>query len=207
MRDPFIEGLKARVARDKKISAEIKAGFEYLRDNIGEMSSEQQASALQWLTSHAKLGHFGQEEVNRFLKGDNNPSKPNDYPDDNSSDDDKGDDEPADEQKDKGKKAKKRAKPCNDDDSDDTGDRDDKRDRGDDNARRAARYATGDAVLAAEIRAGAPVTAAQILYCGRVRRGEVASPSLAPKGNDPVARAARDILNAGCRRRGEQERF
>jgi hypothetical protein len=50
-------------------------------------------------------------------------------------------------------------------------------------------------------------TAEAVVLAGRVRRGEAVSPSLQPKGNDPVAQTARQILNAGCARRGEKERF
>jgi hypothetical protein len=50
-------------------------------------------------------------------------------------------------------------------------------------------------------------TAEAVVLAGRVGRGEAPSPSLQPKGDDWVAQTARDILNAGCARRGEKERF
>lgn len=135
---------------------------------------------------------------------------PTPYPEEDTGDEDTdGDDTPTDGEPDDGerrKKGKKAAEPkdtCDDQDETTV------------SAFRAlhpgnygaAVKASDDAVIAAEIKAGLPMTAAQVLYCGRVRRGEVADLSLVPRGNDPIAQTARQILNAGCRRRGEKERF
>jgi hypothetical protein len=92
----FAEGFKAVAARHKKVVAEVEAGLSYRHDHLDEMPGAQRSSAFRWLMGHAKAGNLSQDQIDRFLKGDNNNSNPPKYPDDGDpdgpSDDDQGDD-------------------------------------------------------------------------------------------------------------------
>lgn len=226
MTNLFIEGLKARVAREKKIAAEVETGLSYIRDMLGIMPDKERANALVWTIRHIRAGNIGQDQLDQFLlgkkTGDNDREDNNPYPDENDeNDNDQGDDQSPDEPTEHGKrrkKGKKAAEPkdtC--DDQDEAASAVRALSAGDyergvrataDAIALAAKRARGlelsrpnasdDAVIAAEIKAGLPMTATQVLYCGRVRRGEVADATLLPPKGSP----ARMILDAGRKARG-----
>jgi hypothetical protein len=158
----------------------LKADGEPMRAIFGNCQFLPRATAEAWI---AEAREEGRQEGLRTARAEVDPTP---YPDEDTGDEnDQGDDEPVDDKKDKSKKkkTKKAAEP------------EDTCDEQDEQLRRASRYASDDVVVRAEIRAGLPVTAAQILYCGRIRRGEV--PSLPPRGSP-----ARQIIDAGRRARG-----
>lgn len=198
-----IQNIKLRVAREKKIAAEIKAGFEYLRDNLNTMSGVEKSNALSWLTHHAKLGHFGQEEVDRFLKAGNDKETPSKYPDDTNDDNDADDTNDRDDPNDQGdtddhkppKKGKKKSKPVADDEEAEEGDNIDERDTSPDRHEPTGAHV---ALQPADYAASVKATAAAIVAAGKRARNGEAGVKLPPKGS-----MARAIIDAGKRRRGE----
>jgi hypothetical protein len=127
---------------------------------------------------HAKAGNLSQDQIDRFLKGDNNNSNPPKYPDDGDpdgpSDDDQGDDAPHNPPK------KKKAKPVIEDDEE---------------AGKAMRAL--QALHPGDYQRAVSATAQAIVLAGKIRRGEISNPAnLPPRGS-----TARQILECGRRAR------